>query len=155
MFQPANCNIAAPPRGRAVILPSPAMKEDRQTVGIDDIPIQAVPPLHENPVTTGCEQKEPFVLRVLGDSMTPEFNEGDVITIEPGREMARDGGYVLALHRGEYIFRQLVMRGEQGYLQPLNPAYEAEPLESLDSIKGVISQKKAPGGGRKGIKRYL
>ena len=52
----------------------------------------------------GCEEKEPYALMVLGDSMEPEFKEGEVLVIEPGANY-RDGSYVIAYHNDEYIFR--------------------------------------------------
>ena len=55
---------------------------------------------------------------VLGDSMAPEFVEGDVIIIEP-EGLAVDGSYVLAQADGEWIFRQLVrMRRNAGSCAP-------------------------------------
>ena len=54
----------------------------------------------------GCSGSEPFALRVLGDSMTPEFEDGAIIIIDPAG-VVESGCYVLALHDGEYIFRQL------------------------------------------------
>jgi len=101
----------------------------------------------------GCEDKEPYVLMVLGDSMEPEFMEGDVVVIEPGAHY-RDGSYVIAYHNEEYIFRQLRVIKDRMYLTPLNPAYVSEQLDSQDAIKGVITQKKRPGGGRQSRKNY-
>lgn len=99
-----------------------------------------------------CENKEPYALMVLGDSMEPEFKEGDVIVIEPGHPVV-DGSYVIAHHNNDYIFRKLRVIGERFYLEPENHAYSAEQIDSLDQIKGVITQKKSPGG-RKNRKSY-
>ena len=35
---------------------------------------------------TGCsaEGQEPFALRVIGDSMAPEFLDGHIIVVDPG-----------------------------------------------------------------------
>lgn len=99
-----------------------------------------------------CEGKEPYVLMVLGDSMEPEFLEGDVIVIEPHNSV-RDGSYVIAWHNNEYIFRQLRIAGEQMFLEAENPAYPAEQIDGLESIKGVITQRKRPGN-RKNRKSY-
>jgi DNA polymerase V len=93
----------------------------------------------------GCEDKEPYVLMVLGDSMEPEFKEGDVVVIEPGAHY-RDGSYVIAYHNNEYIFRQLKVIQDRFYLMPLNPRYVSEQLDGPEAIKGVITQKKSPGG---------
>jgi len=39
---------------------------------------------------TGCAASEPFALRVLGDSMLPEFADGSIIIIDPAGAI-RDG----------------------------------------------------------------
>lgn len=97
------------------------------------------------PQGAGCEEKEPYALMVMGDSMAPEFNDGDVIVIEPGANY-HDGSYVIAWHNEEYIFRQLKVSGDRYYLMPLNPNYVSEQLDGLEAIKGVVTQKKSPGG---------
>ena len=43
----------------------------------------------------GCAVHEPFALRVLGDSMEPEFPDGAIIIIDPSG-VVEDGCYVLA-----------------------------------------------------------
>ena len=100
-----------------------------------------------------CSSAEPFVLMVLGDSMEPEFAEGEVILIEP-EGLAGDGSYVLAQLEGEWIFRQLVKREEGWRLQALNPAYPAADIPDLGAVKGVIVQKSKPGR-RRASKRYV
>lgn len=100
-----------------------------------------------------CSSAEPFALMVLGDSMAPEFLEGEVILIEP-EGLATDGSFVLAQPGGEWIFRQLV-RHEAGWrLQALNPAYPAMEISDLQVVKGVIIQKSRPGT-RRATKRYV
>ncbi len=54
-----------------------------------------------------CSGAEPFALVVLGDSMAPEFVEGDVIVVEP-EGLATDGSFVVAQVDGEWTMRQLV-----------------------------------------------
>jgi DNA polymerase V len=93
----------------------------------------------------GCEDKEPYALMVLGDSMEPEFKEGEVLVIEPGASY-HDGSYVIAYHNDEYIFRQLRVIKGQLFLTPLNPNYISEQVSGPEAIKGVITQKKMPGG---------
>lgn len=100
-----------------------------------------------------CGEAEAFALMVLGDSMAPEFVEGDVIIIEP-EGLAVDGSYVLAQLDGELIFRQLVRSGEAWQLRPLNPAYSPAAINDLSAIKGVIIQKSKPGR-RRAAKRYV
>jgi SOS-response transcriptional repressor LexA len=100
-----------------------------------------------------CSSAEPFALMVLGDSMEPEFLEGEVILIEP-EGLATDGSFVLAQLAGEWIFRQLVRQGSGWRLQALNPAYPAADIAGLDAVKGVIIQKSRPGT-RRASKRYV
>lgn len=100
-----------------------------------------------------CGGREPYALMVLGDSMEPEFNEGDVIVIEPDGNIS-DGSYVIAYHEDDYIFRQLSIKDDKWSLQPLKSGYEGEDIPGIEAIKGVITQKKPPGGGRKSIKTY-
>lgn len=102
---------------------------------------------------SSCSEAEPFALMVLGDSMLPEFEEGEIIVIEP-EGLATDGSFVLAYHNDEYIFRQLVHHDEKWYLRPINDLYPTTEIPGLDVVKGVIIQKKKPGK-RSSIKYYV
>ena len=118
-------------------------------------PIPVVPAGSESdPALDNCSAAESFALMVLGDSMEPEFVEGDIIIIEP-EGLATDGSYVMAWLADEWIFRQLAKDGEGGWkLQPLNPRYPSARIPDLSVIKGVIIQKSKPGR-RKAAKRYV
>jgi SOS-response transcriptional repressor LexA len=113
------------------------------------IPIQA----QGDAELDACSAAEPFALMVLGDSMEPEFHEGEVILIEP-EGLASDGSFVLAQLDGEWTFRQLARHGAGWRLQALNPAYPAADIPDLDAVKGVIIQKSKPGR-RRASKRYV
>jgi len=102
---------------------------------------------------SACSGSEAFALRVLGTSMEPEFNEGEIIIIEPDGAL-RDGSYVLAQHAGEWIFRQLCKEGEGWTLHALNPAFPDLSLADLSTVRGVIIQKSLPGR-RRASKRYV
>ena len=99
-----------------------------------------------------CSGAESFALMVLGDSMAPEFAEGDVIVIEPDG-LATDGSFVLANHGGEWIFRKLAKAGDGWQLRPLNPRYPSIELADLSAIRGVVIQRTTPGR-RKSTTRY-
>lgn len=114
------------------------------------IPIQ---PQAADAELEACSSAEPFALMVLGDSMEPEFLEGEVILIEP-EGLATDGSFVLARLAGEWIFRRLARHGAGWSLRALNPAYPALDIPDLDAVKGVIIQKSTPGRRRAG-KRYV
>jgi len=100
-----------------------------------------------------CAAAESFALMVLGDSMEPEFVEGDIIVIEP-EGLAVDGAYVMAWLDDEWIFRRLTKDAEGWKLQPLNPKYPTARIPDLSGIKGVVIQKSKPGR-RKAAKRYV
>ena len=100
-----------------------------------------------------CAGGESFALMVLGHSMAPEFLEGEIIVIEP-EGLAKDGSYVLAWHKEEWTFRQL-LRADTGWvLHPLNPAFADVALMDLSAVRGVIIQKALPGR-RRASKHYI
>lgn len=78
-----------------------------------------------------------FALRVVGDSMEPEFMAGMVLIVEP--ELSPDpGDYVIALNgNSEATFKQLVRDGSDWYLKPLNNRYPLKPLGTA-TIIGVV-----------------
>ncbi len=103
---------------------------------------------------SACSGGESFALRVLGDSMAPEFVEGEIIIVEPDGAL-RDGSFVLAQSAGEWTLRQLRRAGDEGWsLHALNPAFADQPLPSLAAVHGVVIQKAVPGR-RRLTKHYL
>jgi len=103
--------------------------------------------------SSACDDAEAFALMVLGDSMEPEFVDGDIVIIEPSG-LAGDGSYVLAQADGEWIFRQLRQTDRGWQLAALNPAYAATAIADLAAVRGVIIQKSKPGR-RRATKRYV
>ena len=101
---------------------------------------------------TTCSGSEPYALRVLGDSMEPEFKEGEVIVIEP-QVTAEEGAYVVALYDNDFVFRQLSQENGRWYLKPLNSRYPTLEMRNEDAIKGRIVSKSS-GKGRQ-TKSYL
>ena len=63
--------------------------------GYRSIPIVA----DEPPAAADCSGAESFALMVLGDSMAPEFVDGEVIVVEP-EGLASDGSFVVAKVEG-------------------------------------------------------
>jgi len=117
-----------------------------QRIPARSIPIRAA-------TDAGCGGGESFALMVLGDSMAPEFEHGDIVVIEPDG-LATDGSYVLAQDGGELIFRRLRRRGDGWTLQALNPQYPEAEIADLAAVRGVIIQKSRPGR-RRASKRYV
>ncbi len=101
---------------------------------------------------SACAGSDPFALRVLGDSMAPEFTEGAIIIVE--RTGALEAGcYVVAEHHDEYLFRQLVIAQGRWFLKPLNDRYPTVEITGPQAIKGRVIQK--AGKYRKDRVRYL
>lgn len=107
---------------------------------------------HPQPLDdAGCAASEPYALRVMGDSMAPEFPDGSVIVIEPGGAF-ESGSFVIAQAGGEYIFRQFIIENGQHLLKPLNPGYESIAIAGAGAIKGVVVQR--AGARRRHRKHY-
>lgn len=88
---------------------------------------------------SSCSALEPYALRVLGDSMEPEFADGCVIIVDPGH-VPRDGSYVIVEFAGDVFFRQLVFDGERRFLKPLNPKYGGFELIAPYRVRGGVVQ---------------
>lgn len=64
-----------------------------------------------------------FALRVKGDSMFPEINDGDVVLVQ-STNVAQNGEVVVAtVDDNEATVKRLRRAGGDVYLQPANPAY--------------------------------
>ena len=99
-----------------------------------------------------CSASESFALRVIGDDMAPEFNEGQVIIVDPGGKVS-SGCFVVAKLGDEMIFRQLWISEGRYRLRVISgnkPEIELE--QGLADIVGVISQR--AGRRRAEHKRY-
>jgi SOS-response transcriptional repressor LexA len=100
-----------------------------------------------------CGSGETFALMVLGDSMAPEFTEGDIVIIEP-EGLVRDGSYVLAHVGGEFIFRRLQQQASGWSLHALQEGHPVIELADLGAVRGVVIQKSRPGR-RRETRRYV
>ena len=99
-----------------------------------------------------CADAAPFALRVMDDSMEPEFRRHCIVIIDPTGH-ARDGAYVLAEIEGEHIFRRLRMDGDRVWLEALKDIYPALALDAgIAAVKGVVVQR--AGTRRSYHKRY-
>lgn len=65
-----------------------------------------------------------FVLRVRGESMEPEYRDGDWIFVDPGRQPENGSHVVVRMDDiQEATFKKLVIEGGERYLMALNPAW--------------------------------
>lgn len=118
-----------------------------------NIPVVAATPQQES-ADSNCSGNEMVALMVLGDSMQPEFSEGEILVIEMGMA-AGEGAFVIAeVAKEDFIFRQLKRDAQGGWLlHALNHAYPDTAIAGLEIIKGVVTHKKQPGK-RKEVKYY-
>lgn len=102
---------------------------------------------------TGCsaEGMEPFALRVIGDSMEPEFQDGHIIIVDPGFPLL-NAVYAVIRNNGEFIFGQYFKDDSGSWIRYLNPEFEDVMLETGFEVKGIITQRN--GRKRKDIKHY-
>src|SRR3970282_2965144 len=89
-----------------------------------NIPVVSATAQQDAMADSNCSGNELVALMVLGDSMEPEFIEGEILVIEMGMA-ATDGAFVVAeVAKEDFIFRQLKRDEEGGLrLRALNPAY--------------------------------
>jgi DNA polymerase V len=102
--------------------------------------------------TGGCSAAEPYALRVLGDSMEPEFNEGHIIIVDPGMPVVH-GAYVVIDYAGDTVLRQFVVEGERKQLRALKSGYPSMDLSGPYYVHGVVVQRATPGR-RRDLKHY-
>ncbi|WP_259397761.1 MULTISPECIES: LexA family protein [Pseudoalteromonas] len=82
-----------------------------------------------------------YSLEVKGESMSPDFINGEIIFVDPEVE-ARNGSCVVIRQNGntEATFKQLIIDGSQKYLKALNPNWPNPIIEMLPdaTICGVV-----------------
>jgi SOS-response transcriptional repressor LexA len=98
---------------------------------------------HENLEIKSCAEAEPYALRVLGDSMAPEFLDGHIIVLDPVMT-PRDGAYVVIDYQGETLFRQFMVKSNKKFLKALNEAYPTVELVENYRVRGVVIQRAGP-----------
>ena len=68
-----------------------------------------------------------FVIPIKGDSMEPDYQDGDLVFIRTSVEL-NDGVIGVFNYNGDAYIKQLVIDKEQAYLHSLNPAYKDMPI---------------------------
>jgi len=95
-------------------------------------------------IETDVKGEHNFGLKIKGDSMEPEFHEGDVLVISPHAK-AENGDYVIVKnHEEEATFKQYKRYDNTKILHPLNPKYNDIILNKdlVYRIVGVVMEKK-------------
>ena len=68
-----------------------------------------------------------FVIPIKGDSMEPDYHDGDLVFIQTSVEL-NDGVIGVFSYNGDGYIKQLVIDKDQAYLHSLNPAYKDMPI---------------------------
>jgi SOS-response transcriptional repressor LexA len=93
-------------------------------------------------IESDVEGANVFSLIVMGDSMEPEFLEGEIIIINPNKEALPGDFIIVKSPDGETTFKQLKRYGNRWVLHPLNPRYEDMEVRRGDfSIIGKVVKK--------------
>ncbi len=94
---------------------------------------EELPKSWQDMVPTECRDPKAFAVRLIGDSMGPLYVEGDMLILQPGREIYSGCLAVVRLANDGILFRRVEVRGSDLLLVPLNPQYQAEkfPLSEI------------------------
>ena len=68
-----------------------------------------------------------FVIPIKGDSMEPDYRDGDLVFIQTSVDL-NDGVIGVFNYNGDAYIKQLVIDKEQAYLHSLNPSYKDMPI---------------------------
>lgn len=68
-----------------------------------------------------------FVIPIKGDSMEPDYHDGDLVFIQTSVDL-NDGVIGVFNYNGDAYIKQLVIDEDQAYLHGLNPEYKDMPI---------------------------
>ena len=68
-----------------------------------------------------------FVIPIKGDSMEPDYHDGDLVFIQTSVDL-NNGVIGVFNYNGDAYIKQLVIDKEQAYLHSLNPTYKDMPI---------------------------
>ena len=105
-----------------------------------NIPIKTTIGNQEHAEISSCADAEPYALRVIGDSMEPEFLDGHILIVDPAMS-PEHGTYVIIDYQGETTFRQFIVENGRKFLKALNETYPAVELVERYTVRGVVVQR--------------
>ena len=95
-------------------------------------------------VDAGMVSASGYALRVEGPSMEPRFYHGDILIVDPKVD-PRHGDFVIAKRADSQsaTFKQLIIDGDETYLQALNPDWPQRIIRITEAwhICGVVVQR--------------
>ena len=102
--------------------------------------IEAIKIANKKIVTIGNLSKKSFALVLPDSSMEPFFPRGTLLIFDP-EETPKDRSYILVkLEENDlFIFRQLIIDGDDHYLKPLNPDLSMFKMRFLDNKDKILA----------------
>jgi phage repressor protein C with HTH and peptisase S24 domain len=93
---------------------------------------------------SGCSSEglEPFALRVIGDSMSPVFEDGNIIIVDPGYPLINDT-YAVLVNNEEVLFGHYLKDENGCRLEYMHPDHPPVMLADNFSVKGIVTQRNA------------
>lgn len=93
----------------------------------------------EEYITVSLHGEHCFALRVRGESMLPDFREGDMIVVDPDL-LPRSGDFVVAVvdATGEATFKRYQKKQDGEVLMPVNPDYAPIILQAEHRLVGKV-----------------
>ena len=83
-----------------------------------------------------------FALKVVGESMEPEFTAGDIVLVDPECEWSTRDYVIVKNGDDEATFKQILLDGDKVLLNPLNPRYPIQDMTGKEfRVVGVVIQK--------------
>jgi SOS-response transcriptional repressor LexA len=82
-----------------------------------------------------------FCLEVVGDSMSPEYREGEYILVDPALQPEHNDDIVARTPDGTHTFKRIQITPEGNYLLALNPDHPARKIKAPEGthICGVVT----------------
>ncbi len=82
-----------------------------------------------------------FGVLVQGNSMSPRFEEGTILIVEPQRE-PKDRDFVIGVveNQSTAVFKQILIDGEERYLKSLNDDYRTVVMQNNSKVIGCVVQ---------------
>ena len=87
----------------------------------------------EVPAST-VPKKADFCLHIDGDSMEPQFQDGELVWIEQTEDL-ESGDIGLFYLDGMTYFKKLIKKNSGTFLVSLNPKYPPKPVQEFNSFK--------------------
>lgn len=112
----------------------------------DKVPFESMTPVEFFPIPDGLKLEinhKSFAVKLVDDSMSPEYNENDYIVFQPNL-VARNDQLVLAQLAGskELVLRRHRNEGGQTLLSPINAQWPTINMNSEDQFKivGIVNE---------------